>query len=168
MLKTLYLLRHGLAVPHGTPDMADEDRPLTPEGEARTRQVGLGLRKLGVRPDQILASPLPRARATAEIVAEALKIGDRVGLDDALQAHRTASEIADWLKARDVPRLMIVGHNPNLSELLGLLLTPGGIAPGTLPFELRKAGVAAVRVGEDGTYRLDWMIRPTIIRRLRG
>jgi len=42
----LYVLRHGIAVPHGTPGIAEDDRPLTPEGEKRMKQIGKGLRRL--------------------------------------------------------------------------------------------------------------------------
>src|SRR4051812_2946190 len=39
----LYILRHGIAYPHGTPGMADDDRPLTPKGEERCKQISKGL-----------------------------------------------------------------------------------------------------------------------------
>jgi phosphohistidine phosphatase SixA len=62
---------------------------------------------------------------------------------------------------------MLVGHNPNLTELLGLLI---GMTAYPLPFELKKAGVAALTThepGQDG-FRLEWLAPPALLRRVRG
>ena len=61
----LFILRHGIAVPHGTPGIADDERPLTSKGEHRMRQVGRGLAALRLDVERIVTSPLPRARRTA-------------------------------------------------------------------------------------------------------
>src|SRR6267154_2788646 len=94
----LYLLRHGIAVAHGTPGVAETDRPLTPKGEKRVRQIAEGLERLGIEPDRILTSPLPRARRTAEIVAEVLGLEDRLEIADALRAGRSAGSIRTWVE----------------------------------------------------------------------
>src|SRR5579864_3782830 len=73
-MNRLYLLRHGIAVPPGTEGYEDDDRPLTSKGERRTRQVAQGLRRLRLKLDRIISSPLPRALRTAELVAETLDI----------------------------------------------------------------------------------------------
>src|SRR5712691_1045521 len=67
----LLMIRHATAVPRGTPDMPDDERPLTKRGERRFRRVAEGLARLVKRPDTLLSSPLPRARRTAEIAAKA-------------------------------------------------------------------------------------------------
>lgn len=157
----LYLLRHGCAVPHGSPDFEDDDRPLLPEGERRARQVGHGLRRLGIKVDRIATSPLPRALRTAEIVAEALKAADLVEIVDDLRSGRDASSIRSWLEARAESRLMVVGHNPSLSDLLSLLVTGRDDAP---ICDLRKAGIAALRSEGGGPYRVDWIARPRLFR----
>ncbi len=157
----LYLLRHGLAVPPGTPDIDDDDRPLTPEGERRVRQVGRALRRLGVKPDKIATSPLPRAHRTAEIVADALGLGERLEPVDDLRSGRDAESIEAWLATRFEASLMIVGHNPTLSDLLGRLVFGAGGPPFC---QLHKAGVAALR-GEPGSpYLVDWIARPKLFR----
>src|SRR3954470_5009214 len=102
----LYLVRHGIAVPHGTPGIADDDRPLTDEGEKRMKQVAKGLRHLGVQPDRIVTSPLPRARRTAEIVAEVLDLESALEDADALRAGNSAASIREWLHSRPEPNLM--------------------------------------------------------------
>lgn len=159
----LYLVRHGIAVPHGDPDFADDDRPLTDKGRSHAKQVGKGLRRLGVEPTRILTSPLPRARETAEIVADALKLGEILEDADALRAENDAASIRDWLNTVEGESLMLVGHNPSLSNLVGLLIT----GEHGLPLvELRKGGVAAFASGPDGGLRLDWLARPKLLRRL--
>ena len=67
-------VRHGPAVPRGTPGIEDDARPLTPEGRTRTREAARGIRALKLGIDGIWTSPLPRARETAEILARALRL----------------------------------------------------------------------------------------------
>ena len=75
--------------------------------------------------------------------------------------------IADWLRDRSENRLMIVGHNPTLSELVGFLIL-GEV--GLLPFELKKGGIAALSwLPHTGTrFQLDWTAPPGVLRRLAG
>ena len=160
-MSKLYVLRHGIAVPHGTPGVSEEERPLTPKGAKRMRQIGRGLRRLGIKPDRIVSSPLPRAMQTAEIVADVLGMSHRVEAGDALRADQSAEAIRDWLFARAEQCLMIVGHNPSLSEILGLLVI-GASDP--LLCELKKGGVAALSTRPEGGFVLDWIAQPRLLR----
>jgi phosphohistidine phosphatase len=163
MTEALYLLRHGIAVPHGTPGVEEDDRPLTPEGRRRSRQVARGLRALGVEVDRIVSSPLPRARETARIAAEVLGWDDRLEFADVLRAGSSAVAIAGWLAAREERRLMLVGHDPALSDLIGYLVL-GEIRPVA---GLRRAGVAALVRPAGATHHvLDWLARPALLRKL--
>ncbi len=163
-MRRLYLFRHGLAVPHATEGLDDDDRPLTAKGERRVRQVARGLKRTGLKLDKIVTSPLPRAAKTAEIVADVLKVAFLLEDADALKPTASAESIRDWLAGRAEARIMLVGHNPNLSELLSLLTT--GTSRPTL-IEIRKAGVAALRDDPAGRrYLIDWITRPRLIRRL--
>ncbi len=160
-MNQLYLLRHGLAVPYGTPDIDDDDRPLTLEGERRVRGVGRALKRLKIKVDRIATSPLPRAHRTAEIVAESLGKPELIEVADELRAHRDASSIQDWLKTRLEESLMVVGHNPSLSQLLGrLVVGPDHPSIG----DLHKAGIAALRSDGGDLYRIDWISRPKLFR----
>src|SRR5688500_17166369 len=67
----LLIVRHAPAVERGTGGYADDDRPLTEEGEKKFRAAARGLARIFPKPDLILTSPLPRARQTAEIAAKA-------------------------------------------------------------------------------------------------
>jgi phosphohistidine phosphatase len=160
-MKELYLVRHGIAVERGTPEVPDDARPLTPQGRKRMRQIARGLRRLGVRPDRILTSPLPRAFETAEIVAAALQMSDRLETCDALRDDREAPGIRDWVLGRAEDRLLIVGHNPGLSQLLGLLVA--GLADPWI-CDLKKGGVAALSARDKGGFAIDWIAPPRLLR----
>jgi phosphohistidine phosphatase len=157
----LYVLRHGIAVPHGEPGMADDDRPLTPEGERRVRQVARGLRRMDLALDRIVTSPLPRALKTAQIVAEVLKVPEKLETADALRADRDATSVREWLQRREESSLMIVGHNPTLSDLVGLLMAG---RTGAVTLELHKAGIAALTATGGPGMRLEWLARPRLFR----
>ena len=164
-MKRLLILRHGIAVPHGSPDFADDDRPLTPKGEKRMRQIGYGLKRCGLNIDRIVSSPLPRAYRTAEIVARVLGNPDLLVTADELRASETASSIAAWVAAQVDEELMIVGHNPAFSELVGLLVA--GKSKGPL-CELRRGGIAALapRADDPTKWIIEWIARPRLIRRM--
>jgi phosphohistidine phosphatase len=160
----LTILRHGIAVEHGTPGIPDDDRQLTPKGEKRMREIAAGLAEIGLELDKIVTSPLPRARRTAEIVALALDLEDRLETADVLRAGGPAQAAADWLRNRQEARLMIVGHNPMLDELLSLLVLGD---PHALPFSLKKGAVAALHRWTENPDRfdLDWLAPPRLLRR---
>lgn len=159
----LYLVRHGIAVPSGTPGIPDSERPLTPKGEQRMKRIAKGLKRLDVQPDRICTSPLPRALRTAEIIAAGLGLEDRLEIAEPLTASSPAEQVRAWLNTRDDENLMLVGHNPTLSRLVGLLVTGEDLMP---VCELDKGGIAAFRPGAEGGLVIDWIATPTLLRKL--
>jgi phosphohistidine phosphatase len=161
----LYIVRHGLAVEPGTPGIPDDERPLTPKGEKRMRQIARGLRILDVKLDRIVTSPLPRARATAEIIADALDVRELIENSNVLQTGSSSATVVRWLRERTEDRLMIVGHNPTLSDLLSLLVL-GSTQPPIC--DLKKGGIAALgqKGGAKELYALHWIAPPRLIRGL--
>jgi phosphohistidine phosphatase len=167
-MNELYLLRHGIAVPPGTPNIPDDERPLTSKGERRMRQIARGLRLLDLKLDRIVTSPLPRARATAEIVAEELDAKDRLETADLLRAGTDAPAIQAWLRERTEDRLMLVGHNPALTDLVTRLVL-GAAGPQAQVCELKKGGIAALQPSSSpDRYALIWVATPRLLRRLGG
>ena len=162
-MKTLYVVRHGVAVPFGTEGIADDERTLTEQGERKVRGIGRGLKRLRIKLNAITSSPLPRASRTAEILATELGLSESLNFADALRADQSATQIREWLHGCVEEHLMIVGHNPSFSDLIGLLL---GAGSSHLHLELRKGGIAAFTVGDGGTYQLDWLARPRLLRNL--
>jgi len=159
----LLIVRHAIAVPHGTPGVAENDRPLTPEGELKFREVAKGLARVLDRPDALLTSPLLRARQTAAIAAQAWG-GPEPKQTPALASgsFEAQAEVLD-----DYPEdatVAIFGHEPWLSELLGRLV--GTRHAERLTF--KKGGAALVDVAgalADGG-SLVWYLPPKLLRKL--
>ena len=159
----LLLIRHASAVPHGTPGIADDDRPLTPKGTRKFRVGARGLARIARRPDVLLTSPLPRARSTAEIAAQAWRRIEPV-VEPAL-AGDDASEILSAVgrHAADAT-VAIVGHEPVLSAVLARLL---GAADGAR-VAFKKGGAALVDLPDGARQggQLVWFLKPKVLRAL--
>src|SRR3954470_23422405 len=115
-MERIYLVRHGVAVPHGTPGVREDERPLTPEGELEMTKIASGLKRLKVKPDRIVTSPLPRAKRTAQIIAGVLGREDKLEIADVLSSGSPPGAMKEWLGGRNESRIMLVGHNPDLNE----------------------------------------------------
>lgn len=161
----LYILRHGIAVDRGDPGAAsDFDRALTKDGKKKMEKLASGMKQVGVSVERVLTSPAIRALQTAEIAARALGDpplekaeifyqGDSHSIRAALRAYRRYSS------------LMIVGHEPTLSELAALWISGD---PG-LPIDLKKAGLILLEVSswrEEDRATLKWLLPPRILEAL--
>lgn len=163
-MRQLYVLRHGIAVAHGTPGYEEDERPLTPKGRKRLKEQIRGFKALGVSPDRILSSPLPRARETAELVADGLGIEDRLELVQQLRPAASSASIRRWLDVLPGDSVMIVGHDPAFSELISVL----PLGPGTPRVtDLKKGGLACFQVDQAGRYAMEWLLTPRVLRRLK-
>jgi phosphohistidine phosphatase len=161
----LLLVRHAAAVPRGTPGGHDDERPLTPKGKAKFTVAAKGLARIARRPDVLLTSPLPRARATAEIAARAFRRIEPT-IEPAL-AHEGLDGIVAALGAHPAgATVAIVGHEPTLSALLARLL---GAAHGER-LAFKKGGAALVDLpdGPTGLGVLLWFLKPKVLRALAG
>ena len=118
----VYLLRHGVAE-EGRPTTSDAERALTEEGRRKLRQVLQTASGAGVAPSLILSSPLKRAIQTAEIAREVLAYKNEILRTKALAPGSGVKDVWDEIRVhRDEGSLMLVGHNPLLSELAAYLL----------------------------------------------
>jgi phosphohistidine phosphatase len=161
----LLLIRHAAAIPRGTPGVPDDERPLTPDGEAKFRVAARGLARVTRRPDLLLTSPLPRARVTAEIAARAFEHISPT-IEPAL-ARSSVDGIVAALKTHPLgARIALVGHEPVLGALLARLL---GAAQGErLAFETGGAALVDLPDGPAADGRLRWFLKPRILRTLAG
>ena len=150
-MRELILLRHAHAESGGE-GAADLERPLSRQGIAEAEAAGRWLKEHAYLPDRVLVSP---ARRTRETLEEVLK---QVGYVEQRQEARiydatpgTLMQVADEL--RDTARLMLVGHNPGLEQMVALLssgqsgdfrgMPAGAIAVLHLPAEaMLEPGVA--------------------------
>jgi phosphohistidine phosphatase len=151
----LYILRHGIAAEKGDPRYPkDEDRPLTEEGQKKTLKVARRMKALGLRFDLILSSPLARARQTAEIAGSVLGCKNKLKFSTNLAPEGNKRALLREIGRR--PSVLLVGHEPYLSELISTLLS--GTAG--LRIELRKAGLcklAANRLRYGRCATLEWL-----------
>jgi phosphohistidine phosphatase len=141
----LFLLRHGRAVEGGGLDSAhDFARPLTAAGRSQLRQIAATLRVMALRFDVIWSSPLVRAQETAGIVAAALKIKTEPVLADELKPSGDIKKLIQSIAALAPPpeNILLVGHGPDLSQLISLLVT-GKTGAG---FVLKKCGLAQLEI----------------------
>ena len=159
----LLLMRHGIAVdPKHARGLPDAQRPLTPEGLRRTRQVARALRKLGVAPDLILTSPLMRATQTAEVAAKALGV-KRKRTTPALAPGGPPAKLLLEAARSKAKCVLCTGHAPQLDLVIAAAVS----APGPI-CELKKAGVACLDL-EPRSRRamLLWLLQPAVARRLK-
>jgi len=159
----LLLLRHAIAVPADTSGIADEDRPLTSKGRKRFKKAARGLAEIVATPDLLLASPLLRARETAEIAGKAwgLKV-----TPEPLLAGGTPEALLSAVAAHSkLDVVVLVGHEPDLSKLLAHLI--GGDGEG---LSFKKGGAALVGLDDDTTSsgRLIWFMPPRLLRTFGG
>lgn len=160
----LYLIRHGVAAERGKEWPDDSKRPLTPEGIARLRKSARGLAAIGVSFDQIVTSPLVRARQTADVFAEDLKNHPPIATSDALApAGSSASVIQEITRHVRQARVALVGHEPNLGELAAQLIGA------RTPVEFKKGGICRIdfdMLPPKGGGMLRWFVTPKMLRAL--
>lgn len=160
----LLIVRHAIAVPHGTPEVPEDARPLTPGGARRFREAALGLARICRRPDVLLTSPLVRARQTAEIAAEAW--GHVKVREEAALAGGSFEKIASALdKHSDKKLVAIFGHEPDVSGIVARLL--GTSASERLTFKKGAAALLDVpgRMADGGA--LIWYVPPRVLRSIK-
>ncbi|HEY6463640.1 MAG TPA: phosphohistidine phosphatase SixA [Polyangiaceae bacterium] len=120
----LYVMRHGPAEDHSESGV-DADRALTVAGRERVRAVAEALAEAGEAPLTILTSPLVRAVQTAEIVAMVTGLGKRGGSVEvrrAIAPGGDAARLVHALASEERKRVMVVGHEPDLSGLVASLV----------------------------------------------
>ena len=158
----LHLLRHADA---GDPDgWAGDDgaRPLSAKGELQADRLGSFLAGIGFQPDALITSPKVRARRTAEVVGAALGVGVRI--DDRLAGGFDPAMLDAILSdAGDPRRPVVVGHDPDFSQVLGWLAGADGLT-------MKKGTFARVDVRgavADGRGTLRWLVPPDLLDRDR-
>ncbi len=153
----LYFVRHGMAEDRANWDPArDHLRPLTPDGAARLGKSVRVMKALGLKPEAILTSPLTRARQTADILGEGL---GRPVVEDEVLADFSVSGLGSLLdRYPRVDSLMLVGHEPDFSIVVGMITGGGQI-------EVKKGSLIRVDLVSTHPPRgtLIWNIPPRLL-----
>jgi phosphohistidine phosphatase len=117
-MKTLFLVRHAKSS-WNNPGLSDKERPLNDRGKHDAPKMGKRLAKRGAKPDLVLSSPAIRALTTAEIMAKKLDYKRKdIAVDNRLYAGE-ADDLLNVIRKLDdkLERVMLFGHNPELTEL---------------------------------------------------
>jgi phosphohistidine phosphatase len=157
MAQQLWFLRHGEAEPHDA--RPDPDRRLTERGEEQSRAAGRALAALEIAFQRVVTSPRVRALDTARLACEAL--GCDLEVEEALSSGfdvHDAIELAAG--AGDDKRVLFVGHNPDFEQIVHDL-TGGNV-------DMKKGGVAGVRMRDRRRGELIVLLRPREINRIAG
>jgi phosphohistidine phosphatase len=156
MARQLWLLRHGEAVPH---DDDDDARPLTDRGREQARAAGRALAALDVPVHVCFTSPKARALETARLACEALGI-EPIVHDPLRGGFDVADAMALVQAAGGEQRVLVVGHEPDFSQVVHDL-TGARV-------DLKKGGVAGVRLGSGAQGTLLVLLRPRELAAIAG
>jgi phosphohistidine phosphatase len=130
----LLLVRHAPAEDRETfaaTGQPDSNRPLTDKGIRRMKKAARGLRSLVPLISLLVSSPFRRAVETAQIIADVYGIRSRKR--DELAPAVAPQHLIDWLAAQPEDGIAcVVGHEPDLSELLAILLADKSERPAKL------------------------------------
>jgi phosphohistidine phosphatase len=162
----LYLIRHGLAAARGDAYPDDSKRPLTNKGISRLKSEVRALVALDVTFDQILTSPLVRARQTADVFAEHLPSHPPVANAASLApGGKYAAVLDDLAKHSRKSRIALVGHEPDMGELAAKLIGA------RRAIEFKKGAICRIdfeALPPAGPGHLRWFLTPRMLRNLAG
>lgn len=156
-MKTLLLLRHAKS---SSTDgkFADFDRPLSDRGRKDAGLIGRYIKPQTMQLDFVLSSPAARARETAELVLEAAELRIEARYDERIYEATPPALLAVVSEVDDDRKtILLVGHNPGMEELLGLLtghpehMSPAALA--RIEVEVEKWKALAENTG-----KLVWLI----------
>jgi len=156
-MKTLMLLRHAKSSWKDS-DIADHDRPLNKRGKKTAPQMGRLLSTESLVPDLILSSTAVRARETAEAVSKASSYKGPIELFDTLYLA-TAGKLLSEAQSHtpdSVGRLLLVGHNPGMEDLVEVLSGKRETFP--------TAALAVFEVGIDGWKGLELGVETKLVK----
>lgn len=164
------IIRHGRAEDRASSPGASKDdaaRRLTPGGRRDMRAAAKGLRRIAPAIEVLAASPLVRAKETAAIVGRVFDGAEPIELQ-ALAPGGAPTALLKWL-AQQPPdaTVALVGHEPDLSRLAGLLLAGRGESF----LDLKKGAACLVEFDgrpKPGAGRLLWALAPGQLRKLGG
>jgi phosphohistidine phosphatase len=163
----IFVLRHGEAGTHASLPSKDSERPLTESGRNEVEKVAESLRGLRVEFDRIATSPLKRAKDTAEIVVKAYNTNSpKLEIWEELRPEGSKGELIQRLsKLKQDSDIMLVGHEPYLSTLIGEIISGSAMCR----IVLKKSGVAKVQIHSFAPKvngELRWLLTPRQLRKM--
>jgi len=156
----LYLMRHANAGLSRGNAVLDDKRSLIKEGKEQCILMARVLSALNVQVDVVVSSPLKRSLQTAQLVGTELGYDSKVEISPALEPGADFADFQEMLaKYAGYEGVLAVGHNPNVFQFLGRLITGNGGAA----IRMRKGSVARVDMDRHPPL-LQWLIDPRSAR----
>ncbi|QHN02223.1 histidine phosphatase family protein [Granulicella sp. WH15] len=146
----LYFLRHASAGVRRKNPLLDVKRPIDREGKQHCLELAHVMNALKINFDLIVSSPLKRSLQTASLLATETGYEAAILQTKCLEPEATMDDFQQLLKeVRDRENILLVGHNPNLTQFLGALLVPHGPRQKDAPIamiRLRKGALGRVSI----------------------
>jgi phosphohistidine phosphatase len=161
----IFLVRHASAGQHVSNPKKDEKRPLDAEGIEQCGVVGRALAAIDAQPDVIISSPLKRATQTASLIGNELGYESKLLLEDSLRPEASFADFRRMLdKYAKYESVMVVGHNPSITEFLGRIIGKSG---SQAQVDFKKCAVARVETARRSA-TLNWFFTPKLARELHA
>jgi phosphohistidine phosphatase len=158
----VYFLRHASAGQSKSDPVKDEKRALDEDGIQQCGYIGRALAALDVHVDIMISSPLKRASQTASLVGNEMGYEGKLVMDRALLPEAAFQAFRELLNRHSKQEaILVVGHNPSMSEFLGKLIGDGAEAS----IDFKKGAVAKVEVDRKMA-ALHWCLTPKVVRTL--
>lgn len=162
----LYLLRHASAGTSRTNPALDAKRSLDKEGKRHCLLLGHVLSGMKVQFDTVVSSPLKRAVQTASLVGNETGFEQKIEFSDALGPEASYPAFEKLLeKHAECQEILLVGHEPSISYLVGKLAAGGGKNARPANIRMRKGSIAKFSM-DRGKVELLWLIEPRSLRAL--
>ncbi len=159
----IYFLRHASAGDPLVNPKKDEKRALDKDGIEQCGYVGRALAAIDAQVDVIISSPLKRATQTASLVGNEMGYEGKLQIENALRPETAFSDFRRMLEKYSAQEsIMVVGHNPNLSQFLGSVISESGCEASV---DLKKGAVARVDMRRNSGTLL-WCLTPKALRTL--
>jgi phosphohistidine phosphatase len=161
----IYFVRHASAGQSVSNPKKDEKRPLDGDGIVQCGFVGRALAALNAQPDVIISSPLKRATQTASLIGNELGFEGKLLLESAMKPESSFSDFRRMLeKYSRHEAVMVVGHNPSITEFLARMIAKSGSAA---LIDFKKGAVARAETMRNSA-TLNWFFTPKIARELQA
>src|SRR6266404_3418362 len=161
----IYFVRHASAGTAFSNPKKDEKRPLDDDGIEQCGVVGRALAALNVQPDVIVSSPLKRATQTASLIGNELGYEGKLQLAPALRPEASFAEFRRMLdKYAKHEAVMVVGHNPSITEFLARMIAKSGCEA---QVDFKKGAVARAETVRHSAV-LNWFFTPKMAREIQA
>lgn len=139
----LYILRHGKAQEHAQNNASDAKRQLTEVGRKELECVAKAVKHLEIKIDEIISSPLVRAKQTAEIILKhIINKKKSITVWNELKPEMDTVKTIEKLITLKSTSVLLVGHEPHLTNLIGLIISDNS---NTVNISLKKGGLVHIR-----------------------